>query len=119
VARSRSVLIGLIICALLGIADIVGVVGAGADDGPPVAVVIIGAVLGVVSLYGVRLAWTSWPRGRVLIVVTRVLSALLGVPAFFADDAPDWAPAFVGVSILLTIIGVALLYAEGRRTVAA
>lgn len=117
--RSRPVLIGLVICAVLGVVDVVGVIGAGADDGPPLAVVVIGAVLGVVSLYGVRLAWTAWPRGRMLIVVTRVLSALLGIPALFVDDAPDWAPPVVAVTTVLTLIGIALLYADSRRTATA
>jgi hypothetical protein len=111
----RPALVGLIVCAFLGVVDIVSVVGAGADDGPPIAIVLIGAVLGAVTLYGVRQAWSAWPRGRTLVGITRVLSALLGVPVFFTDDAPDWAPPAVGVQLVLTVVALALLYLADRR----
>ncbi|HUR24349.1 MAG TPA: hypothetical protein VMZ73_10800 [Acidimicrobiales bacterium] len=113
--QSRSYRIGLVISALLGAIDVLSIAGAGADDGPPAVVLAIGLVLGLVTLVGVWLAWRGDSRGFVAVVVSRVLSALLGVPAFFADDAPDWAPAAVGVGIVLTAVALWLLYSGRRR----
>ncbi|HWI05676.1 MAG TPA: hypothetical protein VNT52_17850, partial [Acidimicrobiales bacterium] len=108
--------IGLILSALLGALDVVGIAGAGADDGPPAAVLVIGFVLGLVTLAGVWLAWRGDGRGFSAVVVSRVLSVLLGVPAFFAEEAPDWAPAAVGIGIVVTAVALWLLYAGRQRS---
>jgi O-antigen/teichoic acid export membrane protein len=113
--QSRSYRIGLVISALLGAVDVVSIGGAGADDGPPAGVLAIGLVLGLVTLAGVWLAWRGDERGFMAVVVSRVLSALLGIPAFFADDAPDWAPAAVGAGLVVTAVALWLLYSGRRR----
>lgn len=112
--HTRQFKIGLIICALLGIIDVVSIASVGSDDGPPTAVIVIGLVLGLITLVGVRLAWRGDDKGFTMVVVSRVLSALTGIPAFFADDAPDWAPVAVGIGIVATAVGLGLLYV-GRR----
>jgi O-antigen/teichoic acid export membrane protein len=113
--QSRQYRIGLVISALLGVVDVVSIAGAGADDGPPAAVLAIGFLVGLVTLVGVWLAWRGDERGFLMVVVSRVISALLGVPAFFADDAPDWAPAAVGIGLVVTAVALWLLYAGRRR----
>jgi hypothetical protein len=113
--RSRTLTAGLVICALLGIADILGLAGLGADGAPPAAIVIGGAVLGLITLVGVRLAWRARHGGILAVVVSRLLSALLGIPAFFIDDAPDWARVVVGISTALTLVGVGLVLAARRQ----
>jgi hypothetical protein len=113
VTRSRTFTAGLVICALLGLADVLFAFDV-SDDAPPVPVLITGAVLGLITLYGVRRAWVDPARGVNVIVVSRVLSALAGIPAFFVDDAPDWAPTVVAIFILLTVVGVGLLLSRTR-----
>ncbi len=113
--RSRTFIAGLVICALLGAVDVLGLAGLGADGAPPAAIVIGGAVLGVITLVGVRPAWRARRGGILAVVVSRLLSALLGIPAFFIDDAPDWARVVVGVSIALTLVGVGLVLAARRQ----
>ncbi len=113
--RSRNMTIGLILSAILGVLDVVSVAGLGADDGPPPFIIVIGLVLGVVTLVGVAMAWRGNARGVPIIVVSRVLSALSAIPAFFVEEAPDWAPPVVGVGIVITIAAIALIY-SGRRT---
>lgn len=54
---------GLAICALLGVLDIVGLAGIGADDGPPVGVVLLAALLGLITLWGVSIAWREGDLG--------------------------------------------------------
>lgn len=117
--QSRNYKIGLVISALLGALDVLSIAGAGADDGPPPVVLAIGLVLGLVTLVGVWLAWRGDERGFMAVVASRVLSALLGVPAFFAEDAPDWAPAAVGASIVLTALALWLLYSGRPRPASA
>ena len=118
--RSRNLAIGLIIAALLGAVDILSVVQAGADDGPPLPVLVIGVVLGIITLVGVSLAWRGKRGGVTTVVVSRVLSALSGIPVFFVgeeEEVPDWVAPSVAVAIVLTIVALALIYA-GRREAA-
>ncbi len=113
--RSTATTYGLAICALLGVVDIINLAALGADDGPPVLVTLISAVLGVITLVGARMAWRGDRRGVLTVIVSRVLSALLALPAFFVDDVPDWVPPVVGISVLLTLVGVGLLVVSLRR----
>ena len=116
--RSTPTISGLAICALLGVIDIISLatLGSGADDGPPVLVTLISAVLGVITLVGARIAWRGGPKwGLVAVIVSRVLSALSALPAFFVDDVPDWVPPVVGIFVVLTVVGVGLSVVALRR----
>jgi hypothetical protein len=113
--RSPTLTVGLVICALLGAVDILGLAGLGADGAPPATIVIVSAVLGLVTLVGVGLAWRARRGGIVAVVASRLLSMLLGIPAFFLDDAPDWARVVVGIGIALTVVGVGLVLAARRQ----
>ena len=42
---------------------------------------IAGAVLGVMTLAGVRTAWRDGQKGLSMVIASRILSALLGVPS--------------------------------------
>ena len=53
-----------------------------------------------------------------VIVVSRVLSALPALPAFFVDDAPEWAPPVVAVLLALTVVGLGLVLQGVRQRVA-
>jgi len=75
-------------------------------------------ILGLVTLgalYSIfRARRRSGPSPRSLVftvVISRVLSALLGIPAFFAD-IPGAIKVVVAVSIALTILGLALVRPE-------
>lgn len=105
---------GLVICALLAALDIVGLSGFAADDGPPAAVMIVGAVLGVVTLVVLRPALGGGRGALATVGVSRVVSALLGAGVFFADNAPTWAKVVVTVAIGLTVVGLALAYGAQR-----
>ena len=115
--RSTPTTYGLAICTLLGVIDIISLAAlvSDADDGPPVLVTLIGAVLGVITLVGARMAWRGGRSGVVAVIVSRVLDALLALPAFFVDDVPDWVPPVVGIFVVLTVVGVGLLVVALRR----
>ena len=113
--RSTPATYGLAICALLGVIDIIGLASLVSDDRPPVIVILIGAVFGVITLVGARMAWRGRRSGVVAVIVSRVLSALLQLPVFFVDDVPDWVPFFVGIFVVLSVVGVGLLVVALRR----
>jgi len=113
--RSTPTTYGLAVCALLAVVDIVSLVGLGADDGPPVPVVVLSAVLGVITLVGARMAWRGGRSGVVTVIVSRVISALAALPAFFVDDVPDWVAPVSGIFVVLTIVGVGLLVVSLRH----
>jgi hypothetical protein len=110
---NTSIKWGLALSALLALLDIVGLVGLGTDNAPPVPVAIGAAVLGVVTLTATVLVRR---RGALATIVSsRVLSALLGLPVYWAGNPPTWAKIVVGATVVLTVIAVVLL-GTGRRS---
>jgi hypothetical protein len=106
---------GLGILTLLGVLDIVGLVGFAMNDAPPAGVMIVGAVLGAITLVGAWMAWHDRHGGVATVIASRVVSALFGIPVFWADDAPGWAKITVAIGIALTVVGVALLASPAAR----
>ncbi|WP_344615219.1 hypothetical protein [Dactylosporangium salmoneum] len=106
--RSISLTVGLVLSGLLGLVDVVSLpLG---TDGPPVAVLVIGTVLGLGTIAGVVLAWPNRSRaGAVTVIVTRLLSALTAVPAFFVAATPAAARGAAAAGIVITLLCVALV----------
>jgi membrane associated rhomboid family serine protease len=113
--RSPAAVTGLVICALLGVLDLIGLVGLGMDPGPPVGIVLGGAALGVITLAAAIPTWRGSRSGLLTVIASRVISALLGVPVFFADQAPEWARIATAIAIIATVIGIGLLAAARRQ----
>jgi hypothetical protein len=91
--------IGLVIAALLALSDLFSFA-----LGPlPVEVVVAATALGVITLAALVPAW-------LVVAISRIVSALLAIPAFFADDVPAGAQAGAAVVILLAAGSVALLF---------
>ena len=103
---------GLALAVLLGLLDLAGVAGVWADEGPPAALAIGGGVVGVITVVAAALARR---RGAIPSVIgSRVVSALLSLPVYWADDAPDWSKIVIGIAIAATVAAIALL-TVGRR----
>ena len=105
---------GLVLAALLGLADLSGpfVVPqpAAGENGPPMAVLVVGAVLGVVTLLAVAQTWRTGSRvGARVAAGARIISALTALPAFFAPDVPPALRILAAASVLLTAVVVYLL----------
>ncbi len=113
--RSRKMTVGLVLLAVLAALDIVGVAGAGMDGAPPLGVILVSALLGVITLVGVRMAWTGAPRGMTIAIVSRILSAVLGLPVFFVDGTPAWAKVAVVASLVATLVALALVSTTRRK----
>ena len=112
--------IGLVLAALLGLADIAALVAIGAPDegtpGPPVAILAFCAVMGVVTLVTVVWTWRTGNRtGARLTSAARILSALTSVPAFFVEDVSAALVATAAIGIVLTVVAVALVLLPPAR----
>ncbi|MGW3497042.1 hypothetical protein [Streptomyces sp. NPDC001020] len=106
--RTRLLVTGLVLSGLLGLIDVISL-PLGDGDHPPFAVAVVGAVLGLITLVGIALAWRGSRAGAVAVIVTRLLSGLSAVPAFFADDVSAALVGLVTVALLVTLVGVALV----------
>src|SRR3954470_16114726 len=84
-----------VIFAVLGLIDIALVGAIWMDDGPPVVVSLGVAALGLITLAGLIPANRGNRRALGAIVISRVISALLALPAFFLD-APAWVMVVEG-----------------------
>ena len=85
----------------------------GSPDAPPLIVSLGVAALGLITL--LSLVPARGNRGALTaVVVTRVISAVLAVPAFFLN-APAWVTAVEGFVIAATITALVLVHQQGRR----
>jgi hypothetical protein len=96
------------IFALLGLIDL-GLLGViGSADAPPLIVSFGVATLGLITLIALVPAYRGSRSALLTIVVVRVISALLAIPAFFLG-APTWVMIVEGFVIVATIAALILL----------
>ena len=98
------------IFALLGLIDVALTAVIGSPDAPPLIVSLGVAAFGLITL----LSLVPARRGNRGVVVTRVVSAVLAVPAFFLN-APAGVTAVEGFVIAATITALVLVRQQGRR----
>ena len=111
--------IGLGLAVVLSLMDLVALLfpTPPGEVGPPYVVLVFSAVLGVVTLAAVVVAWRSGSRGGLRIVAaSRVLSAITALPAFFVGP-PAWIVIVVAVTVVLTIACVLLVLTPARSSV--
>lgn len=113
-SHSRTFVAGLALAVLLGLADLLAVAAIGSDDAPPAGIVALGGALGLTTLVAAAAAWRGRRGAVATIIVSRLLSAVLGVPAFFTDGVPRAILVTVGVAIVLTVVATALLVPSSR-----
>jgi hypothetical protein len=109
--------IGLVLCGLYSLGNIPSFLADGPDgeDAPPLGILIIGSILGVVGLVATIMAWRG---NRVALRVAAgaiIIVTLTGLPAFFVD-VPTFVKVIVGVSVLLTVAAVVLMFSGDRRS---
>jgi hypothetical protein len=108
--------VGLVICIVYSLANIPSALFPAPDgeEGPPLAILVVGSVLGVVGLVAAMMAWRG---SRVALRVAAgaiIVITLTGLPAFFVD-VPMAIKALVGFSVLLTVLAVVLMFSGDRR----
>jgi hypothetical protein len=109
--------IGLVLAGLLGIGDVLSILSPtpDGDEGPPLAVLVLSCVLGVVTLAAMVPAWRTGSRTALRVVAgTRILSALTSIPAFFVD-IPAGLRAVAAVAFAATVVCVVLVLAPANR----
>ena len=114
--RRRRFDAGLGLCAVLAAVDIIGLAAfAMPDDAPPAVVIVVAAILGVLTLAALKPASAGRRGGVAIVVWSRALSALLGIPVYFASDAPGGAEVATAVLITLTVVALVLLRAPQHQ----
>jgi hypothetical protein len=110
---------GLVIAAVLGVLDIVGMVAtpepAPGEQGPPAAVLVAAGVLGVVTV--VAAIWSLRTGNRIgsrIVAATRILSAVGALPAFFVEGVPAGLVALAAAGVVLTVVTVWLVLSPPR-----
>ncbi len=108
--------VGLAIAGLYSLANIPGFLGAPdpGQEGPPMAILVVGSVLGVIGLVAVVLAWRGNHVALRVAAGAIIVITLTGLPAFFVD-VPMFIKALVGFSVLLTVLAVVLILSGDRR----
>jgi hypothetical protein len=111
---SRSYRAGLIVLGVLSVLDLFGPLLTDGEH-PPMAVAVVGAVIGLVSIGLVVAAWRGTSRAVIPLVVLRLLSALSAVPAFFVDDVPAAALGAAAAIVALSVVGVIVVLSGLRQ----
>jgi hypothetical protein len=108
---------GLVLCALYGLVNIPSALVPTPDDGdaPPLAILVIGSILGVVAVVAVVLAWRGNRPALRVGAGAMIVMTLTGLPAFFVD-VPMAIKALVGFSVVLTVVAVVLMFSGDRRS---
>ena len=99
--------VGLVLCGLYSLASLPSIFEGQPDgeEGPPMAILVIGTILGLLGLVATVMAWRG---NRVALRVAAgsiILITLTGLPAFFVD-VPMFIKTIVGLSIVWTVAAV-------------
>ena len=110
--------IGLLLAGFLSLTAVPSVLTPTPDGevGPPFGILILGTVLGVVGLIAVVAAWRGNRPALRVAAGAVILNMLTSLPAFFVD-VPAWLKLLVGVSVLISITSVVLMFSPARRPV--
>ncbi len=111
--------VGLVLAGLLSAANIPSALfpAPEGETGPPLAVLIVGSLLGVVGLVAVVIAWRSDSRAAIRVAAgALIINLLTSLPAFFVD-VPAGIKLLVGISVLATVVAVVLMFSPERRSV--
>jgi hypothetical protein len=114
---TRKNKVGFVLAILLGLSDVPAVLGPTPDGevGPPLAVLVLSTICGLVTLAAVAYGWArrSWPAIRAA-AGARIVSLLLAMPAFFVDGLPGWLRVATAAFVLVTIATVTLMLVPAR-----
>jgi len=113
--RTRNQKVGLVLCGVYSLANVPSalVPTPEGETGPPLGVLVVGSLLGVVGLVCTVLAWRGSDVALRVAAGAIIVVTLTGLPAFFVD-VPMAIKALVAFSVILTVVAVALMF-SGRR----
>ncbi len=111
--------IGLVLAGLLALGDVgsIFISTPEGEDGPPFVVLAIGLVVGLITLVAIVPAWRTGSRTALRVVAgTRIVSAILSLPAFFVD-VPAGLKMGAAAAFALTVVCVVLVLTPANRRV--
>lgn len=109
--------VGFVLAGLLSLANIVSIFfpTPEGETGPPMAILVVGVITGVVGLVAVVIAWRSGNRAAIRVATgVLIISVLTSLPAFFVD-VPAGVKLGVGVSVLLSVLTIVLMFSSTSR----
>lgn len=109
---------GLVLTGVLAAGNIASVLFPTPEGevGPPLPVLVLGTLLGVIGTVATVVAWrTGSGRALRLALATIIIGAITALPAFFVD-VPPAIKLITAVSVLLTILAVVLCLSGSRTT---
>lgn len=109
--------IGLVIAGLISLANVPSVL-AGTPEGevgPPMVVLLVDTVCGVIGLVAVVVAWRGGSRTALRVAAACVVISLVtALPALFVD-VPAFIKVLVAVFTLVTLTALVLMFSADRR----
>jgi len=111
---------GLVIAGLLSLVSVTSAFFPTPDgeEGPPYVVLVLGTILGVVGLVGVVIAWRTGNQAAFRVTAgALVINAIASLPAFFVD-VPAGLKLAVAIAIIVTVLGIVLMFSTARRPAA-
>jgi hypothetical protein len=111
--------VGLVLAGLLGLLDVASLLNPTppGEVGPPLGILVLDTVLGVVTVVAVVLAWRSRSRGLVRLAAgARILSLLSALPAFFAGVPAPLLILVAGFTVISVATVVLMLLPSARRS---
>ena len=112
--------VGLALAGLLGVLDLPSFLEAPADGevGPPLGILILGSICGVITIVAVIIAWRSTSGAAIRVVAgARIVSMLTALPAFFMD-VEAFIKVLVTVFVIVTLTSLVLMFSPARRSTA-
>jgi hypothetical protein len=112
--------VGLALAGLLGLADLPSFLQSTpeGETGPPIGVLIVSSICGLVTIVAVIMAWRSGSFAAIRVAAgARIVSVLTALPAFFVD-VPAFVKVLVSVFTVLTIVSLVLMFTPTRRSTA-
>jgi hypothetical protein len=108
--------VGLVIAALYSLTNIPSVLFETPEGqaGPPLAILAVGSILGVIGLVAAVWAWHGNPVALRVAAGAIILVTLTALPAFFVD-VPMAIKALVAFSVVLILVAVVLMFSANRR----
>ena len=117
-STSKRQKVGLVLAGIYSALNIAGVLFPPPEgqEGPPMGILIVDSVLGLVGLAAVIVTWRTGNRAALRVAAGAIiLITLTALPAFFVD-VPAGIKLLAGVSTLFVIAAVVLMFSPGRRS---
>jgi hypothetical protein len=110
--------VGLALAGVLSLTSVPSVfMPASNGNGPPFAILVVGSILGIIGVVAVVIAWRTGNRAAVRVVAgSLIINLLTSLPAFFVDVSAG-VKLVVGVSVLVTVLAVGLMFSPTHRSV--